>query len=89
MCMRCVFLPANTTVVCCGLSYARISAILASQVVAKLTKGDILLFNQGYIRSPKVHSGGSRNFERGVQQVGWHVHIYSAPPSAVCRAAKW
>ena len=31
-------------------------------------------------------SGGSRNFERGVQQVGWHVH--SAPPKALRRAAK-
>ena len=32
-------------------------------------------------------SGGSRNFERGVQQVGWHIH--SAPPKAVRRVAKW
>ena len=31
-------------------------------------------------------SGGSRNVERGVQQVGWHVH--SAPPKALRRAAK-
>ena len=31
-------------------------------------------------------SGGSRNFERGVQQVGRHIH--SAPPKAVGRAAK-
>ena len=31
-------------------------------------------------------SGGSRNFERGVQQVGWHIH--SALPKAVRRAAK-
>ena len=32
-------------------------------------------------------SGGSRNFERGVQQVGWHIH--SAPPKAGRRVAKW
>ena len=38
--------------------------------------------------SPPTHtSGGSRNFERGVQQVCWHIH--SALPKAVHRAAKW
>ena len=31
-------------------------------------------------------SGGSRNLERGVQQVGWHIH--NAPPKALRRAAK-
>ena len=35
----------------------------------------------------RLHSGGSRNFERGVQQVGCHIH--SAPPKAVRRAEKW
>ena len=35
-----------------------------------------------------VISGGSRNFERGVQQVGWQWHIHSAPLKAVRRAAK-
>ena len=33
-----------------------------------------------------LHSGGSRNLERGVQQVGWYID--SAPPKVVCRVAK-
>ena len=33
-------------------------------------------------------SGGSRNLERGVQQVGWHIHSARAPPKALRRDAK-
>ena len=46
-------------------------------------------FDNGFFAMETVFSptsGGSRNFERGVQQVGWYID--SAPPKAVRRAAK-
>ena len=49
----------------------------------KKRKKSIIIF----VMLHAMTSGGSRNFERGVQQVRWHMH--SAPLKAVCRAAKW
>ena len=67
------------------------TATLLPRVARSYTSGDA---GQRGLSLSEVHacarhgaSGGSRNLDRGVQQVGWHIH--SAPLKAVRRAAKW